>query len=230
MAAICQFHQHGHCKFAVSCNRIHTMATCDSFPCLASICHKRHPKRCRYYDLYGRCKFAEQCSFLHYRGHDQMTSEAIQVTEQEVAALKEEIKSLMSEIIRLRKETDTQFNSQNENNKQLLEMIKDIREDLDVARAVRRQNEISSPETCAENEGDAVTCMAFPCMDNTCRKHYTVEGHFRVYNVKGKGRDERRGDKTDGKNVCKGKSAAPHKSVATSRTPGVYHGPGRGQK
>ena len=130
----------------------------------------------------------------------------------------------MSEIIRLRKETDTQVNTQNENNKQLFEMIKDIREYLDVARAIRRQNEISSPETCAENEGDAVTCMASPCMDNTCRKHYTVEGHFRVYNVKGKGRDERRGDKTGGKNVSKGKS------LATSRTPGVYHGPGRGQK
>ena len=142
----------------------------------------------------------------------------------------EEFKSLVSEIIRLRKETDTQVNTQNENNKQLFEMIKDIREDLDVARAVRRQNEISSPETCAENEGDTVTCMAFPCMDNTCREHYTVEGHFRVYNVKGKGRDERRGDKTGGKNVSKGKSAAPHKSLATSRTLGGYHGPGRGQK
>ena len=206
------------------------MATCDSFPCLASICHKRHPKRCRYYDLYGRCKFAEQCSFLHYRGHDQMTSEAIQATEQEVAALKEEIKSLRSEIVRLRQETDAQFNNQKENNKQLLEMIKDIREDLGVARAVSRQNEISSPETWAENEGDSVTCMAFPCLDLTCLTHYTVEGHSRFYSVKGQGRDERRGDKTGGKNVSKGKSVAPHKSLASSRTPGVYQDPGRGQK
>ena len=67
MAAVCQFHQHGHCKFADKCDKIHTNATCDSFPCQDYECPKRHPRMCKYYALYGRCVYAERCSFLHFR-------------------------------------------------------------------------------------------------------------------------------------------------------------------
>ena len=51
MAAICQFHQHGHCKFAAKCEKIHTSVTRDSFPCQDSDCLKRHPRMCKYYAM-----------------------------------------------------------------------------------------------------------------------------------------------------------------------------------
>ena len=66
MTAICQFHQHGHCKFAAQCVKIHTDVTCNSFPCEDRQCSKHHPRLCKYYATYGRCMFAERCSFLHY--------------------------------------------------------------------------------------------------------------------------------------------------------------------
>ena len=102
-AAICQFHQVGHCKFAVNCDKTHTPVTCDSFPCLDSECDRRHPIRCKYFDLYGRCRYAEQCSYLHFHGHDQAarTRNEIQMIVQEVAELKQKVETLRSDNERL---------------------------------------------------------------------------------------------------------------------------------
>ena len=107
-AAICQFHQFGHCKFAVNCDKTHTPVTCDSFPCLDSECHRRHPRRCKFYDLYGRCRYAEECSFLHYHGHDQAakTRNETQKIVQEVVELKQKVETLRSDNERLMAELE----------------------------------------------------------------------------------------------------------------------------
>ena len=49
-------------------------------------------------------------------------------------------------------------------------MIKDIKEEVDVDRVVRGRNNHR-----VENVHSSVTCQAFPCIDNTCIKHYTEE-------------------------------------------------------
>ena len=96
MAAVCQYHQHGHCKFADKCDKIHTNKTCDSLPCKVYECPKRHPRMCKYYALYGRCVYAERCSFLHFRfsGGEQTASHGVQAIEQEVYELREEVQNL----------------------------------------------------------------------------------------------------------------------------------------
>ena len=128
MAAVCQFHQHGHCKFADKCDKIHTNATCDSFPCQDYECPKRHPRMCKYYALYGRCVYAERCSFLHFRfsGGEQTASHGVQAIEQEVYELREEVQNLRAEV------------------KHMLSLIKDLKEEIDVDR-VRKQGNVVTP-------------------------------------------------------------------------------------
>ena len=277
MATICQFHQTGHCKFADKCVKIHTSATCDSFPCQDRECPKRHPRMCKYYAMYGRCVYAERCSFLHFSfsGGEQTAGHGVHAIEQEVYELREEvknlreevkhmlgmvkdlkeeidvdrvrkqgndreeeIKSLLSEIIRLRKETDTHVNTQNENSKQLFEMIKDIREDLNVERAVRWQNDseiFHQQVTWAENEGHSVTCLNFPCMNNTCIKHYTEEeGNIRKSVSQAArvregalGNNRRMLERTGNKRK-KGKPVTPGMSKSKFWAPGSNNDPGRG--
>ena len=97
---------------------------------------------------------------------------------QEVSELREEVKNLRMEIERLRKGTDARLSEAYKNQKHLLEMIKDLKEELDVDKVKRASS--SSPASSARSEVKAtqqiVTCLGFPCMDTTCLKHYTAEG------------------------------------------------------
>jgi hypothetical protein len=201
-----QFHQYGHCKFAESCDKTHTPVTCDSFPCLDSTCHKRHPRRCKFYDMYGQCRFAERCSFLHYNGCDQTANEEFQAIVQEVNKLRQEIETLREENERLRSEANARFkehNDQNENNRRLLEMIKDIKEEVDVDRVIRGHNDIMV-------EDDYRTAQASGVRE---------DGH---------GMGRRKGDKTGGKNMRKVKSTAPERSLLAHGTTATNQGSGRG--
>ena len=125
MAAICQFHQYGHCKF--------------SFPCQDNTCPKRHPTMCKFFAMYRRCKFAERCSFLHcgLSECDQTASAGVKPTVQEVSKLREEVKNLRIENERLRKGTDARLRDAYENQKHLLKMVNDLKEELDVDKATR---------------------------------------------------------------------------------------------
>ena len=38
---------------------------CTSKTCSINECNKRHPKKCRYWSLFGRCKFGQNCSYKH---------------------------------------------------------------------------------------------------------------------------------------------------------------------
>ena len=74
-AVICQFNKFGHCKFGLNCRQEHVNDICDEDSCDASDCLKRHPRPCKYFDLYRRCKFLDFCSFSHrnvenQHGHD----------------------------------------------------------------------------------------------------------------------------------------------------------------
>ena len=133
MSAICPFNQYGHCKYGSECGKIHTTVTCDNFPCQDRECSKRHPQLCKYFSVYGRCMFANKCSFLHYsfgRGDDNPIN-GLQEFTQAVSELREEVRTLRQEVDRLG----------SVNQQHLLEMIKDLKGEIDVDRVTRQEKE-----------------------------------------------------------------------------------------
>ena len=133
MSVICPFNQYGHCKYGSECDKIHTTVTCDNFPCHDRECSKRHPQLCKYFSVYGRCMFTNRCSFLHYsfgKG-DNNPSIGLQQFTQAVSELREEVRTLRQEVDRLG----------SVNQQHLLEMIKDLKEEIDVDRVMRQEKE-----------------------------------------------------------------------------------------
>ena len=61
---ICQRNKFGHCKFGNSCTFVHYKDTCENLKCRSYTCEKRHPKKCTWFNMYGRCKFSP-CSYRH---------------------------------------------------------------------------------------------------------------------------------------------------------------------
>ena len=62
--SICKFYQYGHCKFSEKCRKRHVHEICEIEACDRKNCSKRHPRLCRYFQIYHRCKF-QPCSYLH---------------------------------------------------------------------------------------------------------------------------------------------------------------------
>jgi hypothetical protein len=153
---------------------------------------------------------------------------------EDVARLRKEIETLRKENTRFRAAVEAQFEehrgivtSQNENNHRLLEMIKDIKEEVDVDRVVKGSNYYSMDMV----QSSVVTCGGVYCKDKNCLEHYTEEGDFRTWAQTDGAREGSRGKdgKNADKNKKKGKVADPEMSLRTHRIPGGYNGPGRGQ-
>ena len=70
-----------------------------------------------------------------------MGSDEVQEIVQMVSELREEVKTLRDEIDRLGKVSDAQFSDHSINQKHLLEMIKDLKEEFDVDRVIRGQSD-----------------------------------------------------------------------------------------
>ena len=79
MSVVCQYNQYGHCKFGRKCGKLHTVDTCDSFPCQINECSKGHPKLCQYFSMYDWCRYADKCSFLHYSLSNGGTNQSLRV-------------------------------------------------------------------------------------------------------------------------------------------------------
>ena len=65
MAAVCTYFKFGHCKFGEQCRKQHLKETCRQENCDLSSCHRRHPRKCKFFFYYGECKFAYSCSYSH---------------------------------------------------------------------------------------------------------------------------------------------------------------------
>ena len=63
--SICKYNKFGFCKFLTSCRNYHVNEKCQEISCENRTCLKRHPKICKYFELYNRCKFGEYCAFEH---------------------------------------------------------------------------------------------------------------------------------------------------------------------
>ena len=67
---ICLYHKYGFCKYKETCRHRHIDVVCDKHDCEHQTCSNRHPRRCRYFQQFGRCKFGTYCAFLHVPLHD----------------------------------------------------------------------------------------------------------------------------------------------------------------
>ena len=63
--AICKFNQNRFCKYLSHCRNQHVNENCQEIKCENKSCPKRHPKTCKFFQLYNRCKFGEYCAFAH---------------------------------------------------------------------------------------------------------------------------------------------------------------------
>ena len=71
---VCIYFKYGHCKYKNNCRNRHIEDLCDTDNCDGRACEKRHPKSCRYFEIFGRCKY-NPCSCSHVAGslvHDKL--------------------------------------------------------------------------------------------------------------------------------------------------------------
>ena len=106
---ICEFYKYGHCKFLERCRKKHIKEVCENINCEIIDCQRRHPKPCRFFQMYGHCKF-EYCSYGHTDSKEMMKlkelklalevkSQDIQILRNSLADQTEQIKSLESKLI-----------------------------------------------------------------------------------------------------------------------------------
>ena len=98
---VCRFNKFGYCKFEHNCQKRHIDKLCENEDCDTK-CENRHPKPCRYYDMYQRCKFGDFCKFSHTYKHknfdDKILKNSFDDLEKEVVKNKKEIKILNEKI------------------------------------------------------------------------------------------------------------------------------------
>ena len=95
---VCLFNKFGYCRYGELCKHKHLKEVCDDLDCeQKEVCHKRHPKQCRYYRDFGRCKFSEYCFFRHEesfkQNHNQIESELEQL-KHKVMMLEDKLESI----------------------------------------------------------------------------------------------------------------------------------------
>ena len=62
---VCQHFKYGYCRYLEKYKNKHESTICQEKDCVVSLCRKRHPKKCRYFEQYSRCKFGSFCHYLH---------------------------------------------------------------------------------------------------------------------------------------------------------------------
>jgi hypothetical protein len=97
----------------------------------------------------------------------------------DVAELREDFETLRMENTRLIIMVEAQSKEHNGQFTRLLEIIKNIKEEVDVNRVVSGHDNHR-----AEKVYSYVTCDIFPCLDLHFLEHYTELGNIRCYNAK----------------------------------------------
>ena len=62
---VCYHFMFGFCKFGDKCRKHHIYEICSEVNCENKNCFKRHPKTCKFYDMYKRCNFNDYCIYAH---------------------------------------------------------------------------------------------------------------------------------------------------------------------
>ena len=64
-SVLCKYNQTGYCKYKSSCRNHHVNELCLKSKCDDTTCSLRHPRRCKFFLLFGHCKFKNDCAYLH---------------------------------------------------------------------------------------------------------------------------------------------------------------------
>ena len=68
---VCKRNKYGYCRRGDNCHFRHEKLICTDQTCNVFACDKRHPRRCSWFQEYGRCKFTSFCKFKHEVEEDQ---------------------------------------------------------------------------------------------------------------------------------------------------------------
>ena len=89
---ICKHNQTGFCKYRQQCTKEHFNEICkDNIKCTDPTCFKRHPKKCKNFDVFGKCKFTN-CDYVH---SDDEVNHKVKLLEKCVIELKTEVVQLI---------------------------------------------------------------------------------------------------------------------------------------
>ena len=158
---ICLYFKFGHCKFGEQCRKQHLKETCRQENCDLSSCHRRHPRKCKFFFYYGECKFADSCSYSHeVATQDNQVSIAafkdleVKVKSQEefIQEQKNEVKEMNARILLLEKENieiKLQLNT-------LISGIQSVVADAVVRATGPVIEKITSQQTSFENQTDLI--------------------------------------------------------------------------
>ena len=101
--SICKYNKYGFCKFLKQCRRQQRSENCSETTCNIINCLKRHPKNCKFYDLYKCCKFGEYCAFAHRENPLVIEINALRINQ---AVLNEELNDRGNEVMDLREKVE----------------------------------------------------------------------------------------------------------------------------
>ena len=97
MENVCLFNKYGFCKFRETCRKIHYREICIEDSCETSSCTKRHPRKCKYFEIYKRCKFGTFCLFSH-ETNDVTNLDDVKELKDQIDALQNHVDKLENEI------------------------------------------------------------------------------------------------------------------------------------
>ena len=113
----CQFYNSGFCKFKSNCKKFHYKETCSLQNCKQKLCHKRHPKKCRYST---DCARGTECLYKH-----NSIVNGVKEIKLQQGKIQEENRYLKSEIILLKEnieKTKKSLEKEKENTKEIKQL------------------------------------------------------------------------------------------------------------
>ena len=173
---ICKHNQNGFCKFRERCDKRHDNEICRSRKeCTDSECTKRHPRECKYFQLYGYCTFSDTCAYSHMAHKNNK----VETLEKEVAELKDDVEMAkmmiesMNRMIQSKVDIEMKHKEDNEKTKrekELKEMMEkevgDLKNELSTLKqmfaklyTLMKANKVEAVEKINENtnENEGVT-------------------------------------------------------------------------
>ena len=146
----CLYFKFGFCSFGDHCRRQHISEVCLETSCDIQNCPRRHPKRCKFYDLYNRCKFGDYCAYAHRENYQVQEINLLKV---KVEQLEKVLNEKQNEVEALHEKLDTLENAV----KELGERVSTITTPTKIGTKKRRKTK-QHPSPCQDdptkNEGD----------------------------------------------------------------------------
>ena len=108
---VCKFFKYGFCKFKSNCRKKHVLEVCDDKECNKSLCIKRHPRPCKYFDNNGFCKLGSICAYAH-NNHKKNEIQKLELKIDELIQLVKKKEEVIEQLVHDVKELKEFFNDQ----------------------------------------------------------------------------------------------------------------------